>query len=145
MKLVVDANIIFSAMLKNDGVVAETFHAASDIITLIAPAYLAEELIRLRPKMAKAADKTVEEIERSQRWVLSRVKLISESVISQKHWTKAVDLAMDVDENDAPYVALALAHRCPLWTGDKKLIAGLRKKGFELLITSDELRKKLEK
>lgn len=143
VKLVVDANILFSAVLKNDGVVAETFRAVSDLGTLIAPAYIADELIRLRPKMARAAGRTTDEVERLQRWTLSQVKLIAEDVISQKHWIKAVELVGNVDENDTPYVALALAYRCPIWTGDKKLVTGLRKKGFELVMTTEELRKKL--
>ncbi len=49
MKLVVDANILFSAVLSKDGLVAETFHEAPSAFTLIAPAYIAGELVRLRP------------------------------------------------------------------------------------------------
>ena len=49
----------------------------------------------------------------------------------------------NADERDDHYVALALHLRCPLWTGDKKLVTGLRKKGFELVMTTEELRKKL--
>jgi len=37
------------------------------------------------------------------------------------------------------FVALANHLRCKLWTGDKRLIAGLRKKSFPRIITTDEL------
>ena len=40
-------------------------------------------------------------------------------------------------------VALALHLNCPLWTGDGKLLRGLRRKGFKLLMTNDDLRKEL--
>lgn len=81
MKLVVDANILFSAVLSKDGLVAETFHEAPAAFTLIAPSYITEELVRLRPKMAKSARKSLAEIEALQRWALARVKLVSEDVI----------------------------------------------------------------
>lgn len=56
---------------------------------------------------------------------------------------RAVELASEVNENDTLYIALALAYRCAIWTGDKKLDTGLRKKGFELVMTTEELGKKM--
>lgn len=38
---------------------------------------------------------------------------------------------MDVDAKDTPFAALAIELDAPLWTGDKKLVLGLRKKGFD--------------
>jgi predicted nucleic acid-binding protein len=46
---------------------------------------------------------------------------------------------MNVDVNDTPYIAFAKHFKCKLWTGDKKLIRGLSKKGFTSFITTDEL------
>lgn len=53
------------------------------------------------------------------------------------------DLVKGIDERDDHYVALALHLDLPLLTGDKKLITGLRRRGFKLVITSEELRKRL--
>lgn len=65
---------------------AETFREAHGHVRLIAPAYLAEELARLRPKMARSARKTLAEVEASQRWALAHVRLITEELIARKHW-----------------------------------------------------------
>lgn len=131
-------------MLSKDGLVAETFHEAPAAFTLIAPAYITEELVRLRPKMAKSARKSLAEIEALQRWALAQVKLVSEEVIPRKHWAKAADLAERVDPNDIPYVALALMHKCPIWTGDKKLRDGLAANGFSRTLTTKEVRRLLQ-
>jgi len=40
------------------------------------------------------------------------------------------NLCHDVDIADIPFVALAIELQFPLWTGDKRLKEGLRKKGF---------------
>lgn len=49
-------------------------------------------------------------------------------------WTEAWRLCRDVDENDTAYVALTLELDAVLWTGDKELETGLRKKGFAKLL-----------
>ncbi len=69
------------------------------------------------------------------------MRLLSEEVIARKHWTKAAELAAKVDPNDIPYVALALMHKCPIWTGDKKLRDGLAANGFTKTLTTAEVRR----
>jgi len=39
-------------------------------------------------------------------------------------------LCKDIDESDTPFVALTIELKALLWTGDKKLKEGLKKKGF---------------
>ncbi len=143
MILVVDANIVFSAVLSKNGVVAETFREAQGVVKLIAPAYLADELVRLRPKMAKSAKKTLAETESAQRWALAQIDLVAEEMIARKHWLKAVQLTAHVDPDDIPYVALALARKCALWTGDKQLREGLALSGFSKTLTTVDVRKLL--
>jgi len=36
-------------------------------------------------------------------------------------------------------IGLSLQFKCKLWSGDKKLIKGLQKKGFDQTITTEEL------
>lgn len=141
MNLVVDANILFSAILSRDGLVAETFREAPAAFTLIAPAYITDELIRLRPKMAKSSRLTLVEVEVLQHWALAQVKLISEEVILHRHWAKAAELAAMVDPDDIPYIALALMNKCQIWTGDTKLRDGLAAKGFKKVLYTAEVRR----
>ena len=59
--------------------------------------------------------------------------------INESTWEKAMELVKNVDEFDAPFIALALELDCPLWTGDKKLINGLNKKGVDWILTTDRM------
>ena len=51
-------------------------------------------------------------------------------------WTEAWRLCRDVDENDVAYVALTLELDGDLWTSDRELETGLRKKGFTRFFTA---------
>jgi predicted nucleic acid-binding protein len=61
---------------------------------------------------------------------LERIHFYDEDAISIGSWTEAWRLVRDVDENDVAYVALALETEAELWTSDRSLEAGLRRKGF---------------
>jgi predicted nucleic acid-binding protein len=43
---------------------------------------------------------------------------------------EAYSLCKDVDEKDTPFVAMAIAMECNIWTRDEELKNGLRSKGF---------------
>tara|TARA_R110002096_G_C14392562_1_gene706660 strand:+ start:252 stop:440 length:189 start_codon:yes stop_codon:yes gene_type:complete len=60
-------------------------------------------------------------------------------LIKEEVWLQAAELTKGVDESDTPFVALAMELNVPLWTGDKKLINGLREKDFNMLITTEQL------
>lgn len=64
---------------------------------------------------------------------------ISEIQIEEKYWKQAYELLKDIDEKDTPYIAYALKFKCKLWTGDKKLVNGLKKKNRSLTISTNEL------
>ena len=55
---------------------------------------------------------------------------------------EAYQLTFDIDEKDTPFIATTISLNSILWTGDKKLITGLRKKGFNDIINTRELLKK---
>lgn len=51
----------------------------------------------------------------------------------------AENLVADIDPKDTHYVAYSKHFRCKIWSGDKELMTGLAKKGFQNFITTDEL------
>ncbi len=57
---------------------------------------------------------------------------------------RALELCRDIDEKDAPYVALAIELDIPLITNDKKLIKGLREKHFFNVLLLEEILQEIQ-
>jgi predicted nucleic acid-binding protein len=53
-------------------------------------------------------------------------------------------LVKDIDKKDLLFVALSIQTGFMLWTGDKKLMEGLKKKGFDLTIGTKQLLKQIK-
>jgi len=124
-------------------VVGDLFLFTWPRLELFAPEHLRVELTKYREKAAKAARMSVDEIMELESIVLGRITVLPHAVVPPATWEHAFDLVKNVDADDDQFVALALHLNCPLWTGDKKLINGLRRKSFKLLMTSEELRSRL--
>lgn len=52
---------------------------------------------------------------------------------------KAIQLVSQIDEDDALFVALSNHLHSYLWTGAKVLMNGLKKKGFNKILSTDDL------
>ncbi len=141
MKLVVDTNILVSCMVKLDGRTAELYLNPPSTLVYYAPEGLIAEITLHREKIMKLTGATSVQLAEISELLLSPLTVIPNSAISAKHWEQAFNFVKDIDEHDDQFVALALHLNCPLWTGDKKLVNGLRRKGFKLLVTNEELRK----
>lgn len=130
-------------MITPGGVTGELMLFTWPRLELFAPEHLRVELSRYREKAAKAARVSMDEIVELEGIVLGRITVVPHAIVPAATWERAYDLVKHVDADDDQFVALALHLNCPLWTGDGKLVRGLRRKGFELLVTNDDLRKRL--
>ena len=139
MKIIVDANIVFSGILNTQGKIGHLLINSDNSIKFIAPDFLRTEIIKHHSKILKISKMNIEQVKESEYLILKNINFISEVQIKDTSWEKAFQLVKDIDPNDTPYVAYAKQFRCKIWTGDKKLIKGLIKKGFTQVITTDEL------
>jgi predicted nucleic acid-binding protein len=71
--------------------------------------------------------------------VCKDILFISEEQINHQFWEEAHTFVHDIDIKDIQYVAYAKQFRCKIWSGDKKLFNGLKAKGFNNIITTDDL------
>jgi predicted nucleic acid-binding protein len=139
MNIVVDTNIVFSAILNANGLIGDILFNSPNKFCFVSPELMIEEITRYRTKLIKASKLNNEQFEKSLFRVLSQIELISEEIINPKNWSKAYELTRNIDEDDTPFVALSLEIDGILWTGDKKLIKGLNQKNWQSIKSSKDL------
>lgn len=148
MKVVVDTNIVFSAILNSDGKIGDLLLNSGKYIDFYSAEYLRHELGNHYEKLSKISKQSLAKIAETEYFITRVIKFISEEQIAEITWRSAYTLVKEVDLDDIAFVALSKHLRCKLWTGDGLLIRGLQKNGFKNTITTNELlnyRTELEK
>jgi predicted nucleic acid-binding protein len=139
VRIIVDANIVFSAILNTNSKIADILMNSNKIFDFIAPDYLQIELRKYHFKISKISNLTVREIENIERKITKPIVFMSGIHIPENKWIIAEKMVVDIDSKDTPYVAFSLFYKCKIWSGDKVLRKGLEKKGFKNIISTDEL------
>jgi len=127
--VIVDTNILFSALLKNRSRFAETL-LATDNDFFVCEMVLVE-LFKHKEKIIKVSGLSEDEIIQLYQIYLKKIHLYKEELISLENRQQAYQLCHDIDKNDSAHVALTLELKGLLWTGDKILKEGLLQKGFK--------------
>jgi len=107
VRIVVDTNIVFSALMNANNTMGEVLLNLQDELDFFAPELLRTELQRYTDKLRKASKLSEQQLEESATRILERIMFVSEELINQSTWTTAYNLTKDVDEDDTPFVALA--------------------------------------
>lgn len=140
MKIVVDTNIVFSAILNSSGNLGKILIHSKKYFQLYSCHYLKEEIFEHKNKLLKLTKLTERELLELIDLTTRNIEFLIETAIPEKTILKAYELVKDVDENDTIFVALTKHLKgSKLWTGDKKLITGLQKKEFKQIISTAEL------
>ncbi|MCX6162695.1 MAG: PIN domain-containing protein, partial [Ignavibacteriae bacterium] len=98
MRVVVDANIVFSAILNAKGKIGDILINHSHKCDFIAPDFLRIEISKYHGKLSKISGLTIRDILESEYQIFKNIKFISEEQILQTSWNKAVELVKDIDE-----------------------------------------------
>jgi len=144
MIVIVDANILFSAIISPNGAIAEIIGHPSSPARLMSGHYCFVELFKHQQKILKFSKRTETETLDILYSLVSYIEFYNETLIEQVHWQQAELLTQDVDCFDVNYVALALQTGGWLWTGDRKLANHLRSLGFDQVVDTAELYARLE-
>ena len=138
-KLIVDSNIVFSAILNSNSRISQILLSGSTFYEFYAPHYLRDEIWEHKDKIKKIAGIKDDEFFEIYELVLKNITILNHSLVDKLTYEKAFELCEDIDVADTIFVAFAKFLQCKLWTGDKKLIQGLQKKGFTKIITTENL------
>ncbi|MBO0935235.1 hypothetical protein J2I47_01615 [Fibrella sp. HMF5335] len=140
MKVIVDTNIVFSAVLNSNGRIGDLLFNSTGLFTFYSCDFLKTELNNHRVKLVKIAKKMTEsQVDIAVNNVLGQCTLINEKLISGSYWEIAERITADIDPDDAAFIALNEQLSATLWTGDKVLYTGLRAKGYARILNTDDL------
>ena len=141
MRVVVDTNIVFSAILNTNSKFSKIILQPKSKLNLYSTDQLENEIAEHWTKLKKISKYSEIELHKVSTLIISKIKFISVQLIPRNLFIAAEKLTRDIDIDYTEFVALTEHIRGKLWTGDKELIRGLKKKKWEKLISTDELYK----
>lgn len=139
MKLIVDTNIIFSAIISDKGKIGDLLLNTNHKLDLYSPLFLLDELGYHSAKILSLTEYSKQEYEQIKSIVTANIGFIDTTTITDADWESAKQLLIDIDVNDVPFLALSISLDAVLWTGDKKLIKGLQRKGYKYCVSTEIL------
>lgn len=147
MKIVVDTNIVFSVVLNTNSQIGDILLNSTGTFDFYTCHLLREELESHKSKIIALGGYSEADYAELVYQVLRPLQFISEELIGFEFWQRALDFVREVDMDDIAFIALTEFMDCKLWTGDQKLLKGIRAKGYTNALSTDEvkaLRKDLE-
>jgi predicted nucleic acid-binding protein len=131
MKIVVDTNIVFSAILNSSSNIGRILIHPHKEFEFYSCNFLKEEISWHKSKLSKLTRLSDENLDELINLCIKRIQFINHGILPNKDWNFAANLLVTLDLKDAPFLALSRHLKAKLWTGDKQLKKGLAKQGFQ--------------
>ncbi len=138
MFLVIDANVVFSALIREGATLRLfEFNSVFKIFELVAPEFIWDEIERHKEEIVGKSKLSERELERVLEFIRSEVRIVPEEYFSE-FLKEAKEIS---PEEDFPYVALALKLKslglgAKIWSNDKELKKALEGR-IEVLSTKE--------
>lgn len=115
MELVIDANVLFSALIKKSITAELVFN---ENLKLYAPDFFIEEFIKYQELIIKKTHRTEGEFIQILHCLQEVITSVPEEEFSE-YFEEAEEISPD--KKDISYLALALKLKCPIWSNDNAL------------------------
>jgi predicted nucleic acid-binding protein len=138
-KIIVDTNILFSAILNPDSRIGKIIINSKEHFQFYTCDFLKAELYKHRDKLLKLTKLSAQELDELEFLLVKNIIFINEGLIPKEIIITTEKSLVEIDLNDTPFVALAKHLGGKLWTGDKQLILGLEPKRFIEILTTNQL------
>jgi predicted nucleic acid-binding protein len=139
MRIVVDTNVVFSALLNSNSRIGRLLFDSRDKFQFFSCKYLQKEIHRHVDKIRYYSGLNNENLSELIALVESRIFFIEEELLPAAVIAEAKEWGLGVDFDDFAFVAIANHLDAWLWTGDKKLTIGLRQKGYRCIVSTSDL------
>lgn len=100
MKVVVDSNIVFSAMLNPESSIGDIILNSQETFTFYGCEYLREEINNHKDKVIKIAGYDEREYDEVEFLIYRQIEFVTERAIPFEFWRQAGDLVREVDIDD---------------------------------------------
>ena len=145
MIVISDTNIIFSCFYTPNGAMATILKNEKNRLQFIAPSYLLEEVKEHLPILMERNHLTKKKALDILKEATKNIIFYDLEEIKKKNREKAAEIAKDIDPDDYLFIALHFETGHKIWTCDVKLVNGLKEKGYDMCITTNEIREKTYK
>ena len=145
MNLVVDTNIVISALITPEGTISRLLFQDLAGSQLISPHFLFDEIISKYDKIQSITKLSDEDLKELFYLLIKNIDFIDNDLISNENQKKAFTLVSDIDKKDLLFVALSIQTGFSLWSGDLKLIKGLKARGFTSVLETKEIVERIKK
>lgn len=139
MKIIVDTNIVFSAILNSNSRIGKILLNSKEHFQFFTCNYLRTEIQRHRNRILKITKLTEDQLFELEELVTKNITFIDERLIPQDLLISTETQLKAIDPNDTVFVALTKHLEGKLWTGDMQLYRGLKTKRFKDIILTSEL------
>lgn len=139
MRIVVDSNIAFSAILNSNSKIGTIILHPKSRFNFYSTNQLLEEIEAHKDKLKSLSGYSENELDQITHLITQKIRFINIKLIPLEIFQKALSLTQDVDIDDTEFVALAEHAKAKLWTGDKKLIQGLSEKNWKKVVSTEDL------
>ena len=139
MRIIVDTNIVFSALLNSDSRIGRLLLDSRDKYRFYSCKYLQKEIRHHIDKIRHYSGLNNDDLSDLIALIESRIFFLDEELLPAAVIAEAKEWVKDIDFDDFAFVAIAINLDAWLWTGDKKLSIGLRQKGYNRIISTADL------
>jgi predicted nucleic acid-binding protein len=139
VKIVVDTNIVFSAILNVNSRIAQILIYENPKFQFYSCDYLQIEILKHRDKLIKLTHLSEKELIELESFITHNITFINEHLLPKQLIEETQKLLKNIDPFDVPFVALSKHLNAKLWTGDKKLSIPLKEQNFQNSISTLEL------
>ena len=139
MRIVVDTNIVFSAILNSNSKIGRVLLQPKSRFNFYSTDQLLQEIELHKQKIKTISKYSDSELDRIIVLITSNIRFINVRLISKEAYKLAESMTKNVDIDDTEFVALTQHISGKLWSGDKELQNGLKKLGWNKFISTNEL------
>ena len=118
-------------MLNTKGTIGDLLLNSNGVFKFYSCNYMRNEIEKHWSKLKRISKLSDTELDESRFRIFSTINFLNEELIPAKTWIAAVEIVEHIDIDDSDFVALTKHLKGYLWTGDKVLYNGLKKKNFK--------------